>query len=110
MDTNQAKMDTNQAEMKANQANTDASLREMKEEMLVKLDAHYERMMARMDYQLEKMEATEEIESKAEHDRVPKEEAAVETVRALKEWYRDRHLAVMRRCQRKKQTQGNGGS
>jgi hypothetical protein len=44
-----AKMDASQAEMKINQAKTDASLREMKEEMLAKLDAHHERMMARMD-------------------------------------------------------------
>jgi hypothetical protein len=96
--------------MKANQAKTDASLREMKEGMLAMLDTHYERMMAKIDSQLEKTEATEEIESKAEHDRVPKEEAAVETVRALKEWYRDQHLAARRRGQRKKRTQGNGGS
>jgi hypothetical protein len=43
--------------MKANQAKTDASLREMKEEMLAKLDSHHERMMARMDSQLEKIKA-----------------------------------------------------
>jgi hypothetical protein len=47
--------------------------------------------MARMDSQLEKMEVMdleanpEEIQSKAEHAKVPKEEAAVETFGALKE-------------------------
>jgi hypothetical protein len=30
----------------------------LKEEMLAKLDVHYGRMMARMDCELEKMEAT----------------------------------------------------
>jgi hypothetical protein len=67
-------MHINQAEMKANQAKTGTNLREMradrellKEEMLAKMeanqkrwmlrDAHHERMMARMDSQLEKMEA-----------------------------------------------------
>jgi hypothetical protein len=48
-----------------------------------KSDANHESMMVRMDYQLKKMEALEtnpeEIESEAEHEEVPKEEAAVET-------------------------------
>jgi hypothetical protein len=48
----------------------------------------------------------EEIESEA----VPKEKAAVETVRALKKRHRDWHLATRRHGQPKKQTQGNGGS
>jgi hypothetical protein len=49
---------------------------------------------------LEKTEATdleanlEEIESKAEHEEVPKEEAIVETFGALKERYGDQHQAV----------------
>jgi hypothetical protein len=59
--------------------------------MLAKLDAHHERVMAGMDSQLEKLEVclgktevadleanSEEIESEAEHEEVPKEEAAVE--------------------------------
>jgi hypothetical protein len=78
-----------------------------KEEMLAKLDAHHERMMARMDSQLEKMEAClekmvvtdletnpEETKSKAEHEEVPKGEAAVETFGALKEQYGDWQIAV----------------
>jgi hypothetical protein len=61
-------MRTNREEVKPNQAKIDASLREvreetradqelLKEEMLAKLNAHHERMMARMDSQLQKMEA-----------------------------------------------------
>jgi hypothetical protein len=52
-----------------------------------------------MEACLEKMKATdleanpEEIESKLEHEELPNEEAKVETFGALKEWYRDRHLA-----------------
>jgi hypothetical protein len=36
----------------------------------------------------------EEIESEAEHEEVPKEEATVETFGALKEQYGDWHIAV----------------
>jgi hypothetical protein len=39
-----------------------------------------------------------------------KEEATVKTVGALKKWHRDRHLAIRRCSQLKKQTQGNSGS
>jgi hypothetical protein len=57
------------------------------------------------------MEATSvETESKLEHQEVPKEDAAVNIVRALKKWYRDWHLAVGHRSQLKKWTQGIGGS
>jgi hypothetical protein len=52
------------AKIDANQAKTEAIIREfradqepLKEEILAKLDVHHERMMARMDSQLEKMEA-----------------------------------------------------
>jgi hypothetical protein len=55
-------------------------------------------------------ENSEEIESKLEHEEVPKEEATVEKFGALKEQYRDWHLGVRRRSQPKKRTQGNGGS
>jgi hypothetical protein len=41
------------------------------------------------------LEATpEKIQSKAEHEEVPKEEAAVETFGALKEQYGDWHLVI----------------
>jgi hypothetical protein len=68
-------------------------------------------MMAEVESQLEKMEAClgktatyleanpEEKESVMVHEEVPKEEAAVETFGALKERYRDRHLALRRRGQ-----------
>jgi hypothetical protein len=46
----------------------------------------------------------------AVHEEVPKEEAAVETVGALKKRYRNLLLTVRRRGQQKKRTQGNGGS
>jgi hypothetical protein len=113
----------------ANQEKTDATRREiragkelLKEEMLAQLDAHHERMMARTNSQLEKMEAClgktkamdletnpEETESEVEHEEVPKEDTAVETFEALKERYRDQHLAVRRCNQLKKRTPGNGG-
>jgi hypothetical protein len=48
-----------------------------------------------MEACLESKEPTSvEIESVAVHDEVPKEEAITKTVRALKEWYGDRQLAV----------------
>jgi hypothetical protein len=80
-------------------------------------------MLARMDSQLEKMEAClgktettgleesqEEIESEVEREEDLKEEAAVKPVRALKKRHGDRNLAVRRRRTPKKRTQGNGGS
>jgi hypothetical protein len=91
--------------------------------MLAKFDGHHERMMARMDSQLEKMEdclgnkkATdlesnpEEVQYKAVNEEVPKEEATVETLQALKKQYRDQHLAIRHHNQLKKQFQGHGGS
>jgi hypothetical protein len=60
---------------------------------------------------LESMEpASEEIESESEHQGVPKGEEAVETVKALKKWYGDWHLAVQCRLQLQKSTQGYGKS
>jgi hypothetical protein len=41
---------------------------------------------------------------------IPKEEATVETVRALKKWHKYRHLTVRHCGQLLKWTQGNGGS
>jgi hypothetical protein len=102
------------AKMDANQANTEATLKELKvglqhlkEEMLVKLDAYHKRTMARMNFQLAKMEACpekteatnfkanpEEIQVKAEHEEVPKEEAAVKTIRELKKRYGDQLLVI----------------
>jgi hypothetical protein len=50
----------------------------------------------------------EEIESESEHQGVPKEEAAVETIGALEDRYVDQHLAVGRHRQPKRRTQGDG--
>jgi hypothetical protein len=57
--------------------------------MMPKLVAHYRRMMARMDSQLEKMNTTYLVDSQEKLDAivdkldVPKREAVVETIRAL---------------------------
>jgi hypothetical protein len=96
-------------EMKTNQTKMDANLREMKEEMLAKmeanqgklmakLDAHHERMMTKIDSQLAVMEAClgkteatdlqadpEEMEPEGVHEEVPIAEATVKTSGALKE-------------------------
>jgi hypothetical protein len=45
-----------------------------------------------------------------EQQDVPKEDATVETIRTLEDPYGDRHLAIGRCQQPKKQTQGIGGS
>jgi hypothetical protein len=74
------------------------------EQMKVLLNAGHEELMAIMKAGLE------EMKSIAEHQEVPKEVAAVETIGALKDQYGDRHLAIGRRQQLKKRTQGNGGS
>jgi hypothetical protein len=110
-----------QEEMKANHAKTNTNLVEMtasqellKEVMLANLDAHHERIMARMYSKLEKMEAylgkTEAMdleanpESMVEHEEVLKEEATVKPVRVLKKQHGDRHLAMRRHGQPRKQT------
>jgi hypothetical protein len=100
--TNQARANTNQKEIRIGQ-------KLLKEEMLAKMETNQERMMDKMDLQPVKLEAClgktgatdletnpEEIESEAEHKEVPKEEAAVKTVRALKKRHGDRHIALKR--------------
>jgi hypothetical protein len=52
----------------------------------------------------------EGMKSVAEHQKVPKEEAVVKTVTALKKRYRDWHLAVRCHSQLKEWIQGNVGS
>jgi hypothetical protein len=98
--TNQAKADDNLKEMMEDMT---ASQELLKEEMLAKLNAHHKRVMARMDSQLEKMEAVEDVfdkrfnkmditlleanrgrsETVAKLQDTPKEEAVVETIEAL---------------------------
>jgi hypothetical protein len=48
----------------------------------------------------------EEIKSEEEHEEVPKKEAAVEAIGALKDRYRDRRLAIGHPRQPKKRIQG----
>jgi hypothetical protein len=89
---------------------TDASLQKVKAEK----DADQKEMKpwwVETKAYLEKQEANqEEIKSVAVHEEVPKEQVAVKTVRAPKKRHGDRHIAVRRRDQPKKRTQGNGGS
>jgi hypothetical protein len=54
--------------------------------------------------------ASLQIESEAEHEEVPKQEAAVKPVRALKKWHGDQNLALGSHQKLKKRTQGSGGS
>jgi hypothetical protein len=51
-----------------------------------------------------------EVESKVEHEEVPKKEAAVKLVGALKKRHGDQHLVVGNRKKPKEWTQGDGGS
>jgi hypothetical protein len=64
-----------------------------------------------MEASLEEMEANPgELQYLAVHQEVPKEETAVEMIGALKDVPGVRHLAVGRRQQSNKRTQGDGGS
>jgi hypothetical protein len=51
-----------------------------------------------------------EIANVAEHQEIPKEEAAVEITGALEYRYGDWHLAVRRRRQPRKRSEADGGS
>jgi hypothetical protein len=90
--------------------------------MMVTMKASHERIKAPMDVSLEKtetclekMEATdleanpEETESEVEHKEVPKDDAAVETDKALNKRHGDQNLVAG--CGKKPQerTQGKGG-
>jgi hypothetical protein len=96
-----SRMDIHQARTKA-----------IQEEMKAKIDIRQERM----GVCLEKTGATdleanpEEKQTVVQQQEVSKEEPAVKTLRLRKKRYGDRHLAVGRHRQSKKQTQGNGGS
>jgi acyl-CoA reductase-like NAD-dependent aldehyde dehydrogenase len=93
MDANQEKMNDRQWKIKAQVAS-----------LASWINANQEEMKAMLDACLEKMEANPgELHSVVVHQEVPKEEATVETIRAL-----DTDMGTGR--QLKKQTQGNGGS
>jgi hypothetical protein len=86
--------------------------------MMAKLDAHHEGTGASLNSGREEttacQEATEaypeEIEHEASHEKVPKEEAGVKSVGALKKRQSWRHPAAGRRGKPKERIQGNGGS
>jgi hypothetical protein len=123
-----AEIRTNQANTEDNQAKEDASLREMRAQMLAEMETNQEKMMTKLDAHYErddgqnehpageneglskKTTAMEKIEPVSEHEGVPNEEAAVETFEALKKRLGDRNIALGCRGKPKKRTQGNGGS
>jgi hypothetical protein len=117
-------MNANQAEMVARtEAKTDANIKEMEEAMRTNqgiTDTALKEIITEVrawrketttcheatEACLESKEPTSvQMESVTVH-----EEAAGKTVRALKEQYGDRRLAVGRRRQLKKRSQGDGGS
>jgi hypothetical protein len=97
---------------------------------MTKLYVHRERMMARMDFQLEKKEAMvnvfeersnkmdvtdleasrEKLEAVAEQQDALKEEVAEDIIGALENRYGDQHSVVECLRQPKKRTQSNGVS
>jgi hypothetical protein len=75
------------------------------------MDNRQAEMKAMLDACLEKMESNPgELQPVMVHQDVPKEEAMVEMIGALKDRPGDRHLATGHRRKTKKHTQGNGGS
>jgi hypothetical protein len=97
MDAYQEKMDDGQEEIKAKVSS-----------LAFRIDVNQEEMKTILDACLEKMEANAgELQFVAE---LPKEEAAVKPVGALKKRKGDQHLAPGRRRKPKKRTQGSVGS
>jgi hypothetical protein len=89
--------------MNFNQEKTDADLKEMKtghKEMMAQMRAWRKEMkicLQKTEVCLESKEPTpEDMTNAAAHSEVPNRRAAVETIRALKGQYGDRHLAVRR--------------
>jgi hypothetical protein len=86
-------------------------MKPMHEEMMAKLDAHHERLMACLG----KTEAMDfegnpkKIQPEVVHQKAPKEEATAKSSQALKKWHRGRYLATGCRCQLKERTKGNCG-
>jgi hypothetical protein len=94
---------------------------EFEAKMMAKMDAYLAGMRAWRKEATDCQEATEacleskerksvETESVAVHEEVPKNEAAVKTVRALKKRYGNLHLDVKCRRQLQNRVQGDGGS
>jgi hypothetical protein len=106
----QSRKDTIIAKTDANLAKTEAKL----DAYLEKPQAWLEKMKARgevtEDHPEKREGNTEEMKSILEHQEVPKEEAAVETIKALEDRYGNQRLTVRRRGWLNKRTQGHGGS
>jgi hypothetical protein len=103
-----ARLEAKIEDIKSNEARTESN----HEEMIAKLDAFHERMMA----SLGKTEATdleanpEEMQPEAMHREVPKKEAAAKYSGAVKKRHRGQHLAAGPRGQPEERTRGNFGS
>jgi hypothetical protein len=99
--------------MKATQRKMHANQKEVKQYMKTAQERTIAEMRTlRRDYGLPRNRGLsgEETGSKAEQEKVPKEEAEVKPVRALKKRHGDRNLAVGRHGQPKQCTEGDGGS
>lgn len=108
-DGRQSRKDTIIVKMDANLAKTEAKLGAY----LQKPEAWLEKMKARWEvteaHPEKREENTEEMKSVLEHQEVPKEETAVETIEALEDWYGNQCLTVGRHGRLMKWTQGHGG-
>jgi hypothetical protein len=108
MDANQVRLEVTEDKMETHQARKEANY----EEMMAKLDAHHERMMACLG----RTEGTDleanpvETQSEAVHRTVPKDHAVVKSSGALKKRHRGRRLAVGRPGRPQERTRGNYGS
>lgn len=106
MNANRAEIRTIHTKTDAYQSKTDANLREVKEEVMSRMDSQLEKEKAC----LVKTEATDleensdELESEAVHEEVPNEEPHMKNFGALNERYVDRYLAVRHRGKPKEQT------
>jgi hypothetical protein len=92
-----------------------------REELMATMKASHERIEALMDVSQEMTQVcpetmkskepnSEEMKFEAVHEEIPKEEATVKSLGALKKWHGDRHLAVGCHKKLKRRTQGNSGS
>jgi oligoribonuclease (3'-5' exoribonuclease) len=107
MDANQENTDAYQEKMDDGQEETKAQVGSLAS----RIDANQEEMKAMLDACLELVKAYPgELQSVAVHQEVPKDEAALEIIGALKDRPADRYLAVGCRRQTKRRTQGDGGS
>jgi hypothetical protein len=102
-----SRIDANQEEMKEEIKSGQAEIKATVSAILQKMTSWWEETKAC----LQKMGAyPEKMKCVAKNQDVPKEEAAVTTVRAVKKRYGDRHLAIRRRRQLRKRPQDEGGS